>query len=118
MSGSSDLCERGSGSSSVIDDFAFLAVLDAYKWWITNDFGFLQLTRFLDENGEIGRKMGRYEASVMRRIARAYMVSRNIPSHEEDKQAHHLAALLNSKGMQSILQLPFEQRAITFKDFI
>ena len=33
------------------DDFADLAVLDAYKWWIGSDFGFLQLTGVLDQDG-------------------------------------------------------------------
>ncbi len=33
-------------------DFALLAVIDAYKWWISSDYGFLRLTGAVDDCGK------------------------------------------------------------------
>lgn len=100
------------------DDFADLAVLDAYKWWIVSDFGFLQLTGVLDEHGNDGLEIGRFDKDAMRRIARAYTVSRNIPSHEGDAQASTLAALLSGADLAPALRLPFAERAVALTEFV
>jgi hypothetical protein len=96
----------------VNNDFARLAVLDAYKGWITTDFGFLQLTGVLDPAGvPIGAELGCFDAHTMRKIAKAYTVSRNIPSHEGDRQAVQLADFLCSHEVTQVLRLPFARRA-------
>ena len=100
------------------DDFAHLAVLDAYRWWIASDFGFLQLTGVLDQDGNDGLEIGRFDKDAMRRIARAYTVSRNIPSHQGDAQASTLAALLSGTELAPALRLPFAERAVALSDFV
>lgn len=100
------------------DDFAELAVLDAYKWWIASDFGFLQLTGVLDKNGNDGADLGQFDKEVMRRIARAYTVSRNIPSHENDAQAEALAVSLSGSELAPMLRLSFVDRARALTGFI
>ncbi|MBY5371687.1 hypothetical protein [Rhizobium leguminosarum] len=76
------------------DDFALLAVIDAYKWWISSDYGFLRLTGAVDDCGKPSERGASAISSIsLRRIARAYSVSRNIPSDEIDSQAQQVVDL-------------------------
>jgi hypothetical protein len=110
---------RGYGDGSVDNDFARLAVLDAYKGWITTDFGFLQLTGVLDPAGvAIDTELGRFNAHTMRKIAKAYTVSRNIPAHEDDRQGVQLAEFLCSSEVTQVLKLPFARRAEGLTDLV
>jgi len=92
-------------------DLVLLAVVDAYKWWATSDFGFLQATGILDQNGtRSARKVGVYDVHLVRRIARAYSVSRNIPVDQGDIHARSVADILNSEAA-GLVTMPFEKRA-------
>jgi hypothetical protein len=76
------------------DDFALLAVIDAYKWWISSDFGFLRLTGAIDDQGNPSEPgVSAISKTSLRRIALAYSVSRNIPSDEIDSQGQQVVDL-------------------------
>ncbi|TAY13746.1 hypothetical protein [Rhizobium leguminosarum] len=76
------------------DDFALLAVIDAYKWWISSDYGFLRLTGAIDDQGNPSEPgVSAICNTSLRRIAQAYSVSRNIPSDELDSQAQQVVDL-------------------------
>ena len=76
------------------NDFALLATIDAYKWWISTDYGFLCLTGALD-NSRTPSERGTPEITrvTLRKIAKAYSVSRNIPSDEMESQAQQVVDL-------------------------
>lgn len=79
------LFERNGMPPKTEDDFAFLAVVDAYCWWLNHDFGFLVATKMIDLDGNrTGGGVGKYDLDIMRRIERAYSVSRNIPAHDAE----------------------------------
>lgn len=76
------------------DDFALLATIDAYKWWISTDYGFLCLTGALDSSrAPSERGIPGINRVSLRKIARAYSVSRNIPSDEMESQAQEVVDL-------------------------
>jgi hypothetical protein len=76
------------------DDFALLAVIDAYKWWISTDYGFLRLTGAIDGPGGASEHgLPSIDATRLRRIAKAYSVSRNIPTDGDDSQAQKIVDL-------------------------
>jgi hypothetical protein len=94
------------------DDFAHLAVIDAYKAWLNTDFGFLQLTGILDVNGKrTSKKIGEFNRDGMRLIARAYTVSRNIPSHSNDAEAEALVKNLKTEAFAEIVAMGLAERA-------
>jgi len=100
------------------DDFALLAVVDAYKWWINADFGFLQETGILNSSGKRSTlETGSLNEDIMRRIARAYSVSRNIPSHDADTQATVIVDALNGPDLRIHLCKPLPCRAKALVDF-
>ncbi|TXR49458.1 hypothetical protein [Phyllobacterium endophyticum] len=104
---------------SVDDDFAYLAVVDAYRWWINHDFGFLQATRMIGADGKrTGRIVGEYDLQTMRRIARAYSVSRNIPSHDSAIEAEKVVEHLNGVKLTDFSRLKFEERASKLVKFV
>lgn len=98
------------------DDFALLAVIDAYKWWITTDFGFLKLTGAIDGDG---RPTAPANASIdiarLRTIARAYSVSRNIPSDKQESQAQKIVEALAQKPSHDIFSIDVLARATALK---
>ncbi len=76
------------------NDFALLAVIDDYKWWISSDYGFLRLTGAIDDHGNPSEPgVSAICSTSLRRIARAYSVSRNIPSDEIDSQAQQVVGI-------------------------
>lgn len=77
------------------DDFALLAVIDAYKWWVSSDYGFLRTTGALDRFGGAPEKNSTsvIDRLSLRKIARAYSVSRNIPADDMDSQAQEVVNL-------------------------
>lgn len=94
----------------IINDFAQLAVLDAYKWWIVHDFGFLQLTGVLDADGKRTERTGKLTGDTLRTIARAYSVNRNVPLGDDQGLANKLAGDLNNIP-ENHLSLSLAQRA-------
>ncbi len=104
---------------SVEDDFAFLAVVDAYRWWINHDFGFLQATKMIAADGKrTGRAVGEYDLQTMRRIARAYSVSRNIPSHDSEVEGAKVVEHLNGDELKGFSGLKFNERATKLVKFV
>lgn len=86
------------------NDFATLAVIDAFRWWIHVDFGFLIETGILTHTGErTDNKVGHLDRPLLRRIAGAYSVSRNIPAHNADAEAEKLVTLFKEKAFRSAL---------------
>ena len=101
------------------NDFAFLAVVDAYKWWINADFGFLQETGILNSEGNrSAAQVGKIDAKLMRRIAREYTVSRNIPAHSDDLEAATLVKALSNPALHRDLSKPFKARAEALIKFV
>lgn len=106
------------GSGELRDDFSRLAVIDAYRWWINADFGFLQQTGILARNGERSTlETGSLNETVLRRIARAYSVSRNIPSYDADAQATVIVNALRDADLKADLCKPFACRATALVGF-
>ncbi|WP_103729382.1 hypothetical protein [Novosphingobium sp. HII-3] len=100
-------------------EFAYIAVVDAYKWWINSDFGFLQATGVLAADGsETGVAVGTFDVTTMRRIARAYTVNRNIPAHAADAEGQRLAQALQAADVETWLCKPFAERAKCLADFV
>lgn len=99
--------------------FAFMAVIDAYKWWMNCDFRFLQATGVLDASGNrSNRAVGSFELPIMRSIARAYTVSRNIPAHDDDAAGQTLVRILCAPETAEWLLLPFAERADELAKFV
>jgi hypothetical protein len=99
-------------TTSIEDDFAHLAVVDAYRWWINHDFGFLKATKMIGPDGNrTGRSVGEFDLQTMRRIARAYSVSRNIPSHDSVVEGEKVVDHLNGKELKDFSKLGFKERA-------
>lgn len=100
-------------------EFAYIAVVDAYKWWINSDFGFLQATGVLAADGsETGVAVGTFDVTTMRRIARAYTVNRNIPAHQADAEGQRVAQALQAVDVEKWLRKPFAKRAEDLADFV
>lgn len=103
---------------NIKNDFACLAVVDAYRWWINYDFGFLIETKMIGLDGNrTGRKVGKYDLETMRRIARAYSVSRNIPSHESEVEGEKIVKHLNGGELRDISKSKFTKRAAQLVTF-
>ncbi len=86
------------------NDFAELAVIDAYRWWVGTHFGFLQATGILSADGrEAAVSTGTMDRELLRRIAGAYSVSRNIPAHSLDQEGIKLATMMNSSEFRAVL---------------
>lgn len=99
--------------------FAFLSVVDAYKWWINSDFGILQATGILDANGiRTNRPTGTFDLQTMRQIARAYTVNRNIPAHNNDAAGQAVVDALCAPETAKWLESPFPERAERLADFV
>jgi hypothetical protein len=104
---------------NIEDDFAYLAVVDAYRWWINHDFGFLIATKVIGADGaRTGRTVGEYDFETMRRIARAYSVSRNIPSHDSEVEGEKVVKHLNGEQLRHLSKLGFEERAKGLVEFV
>lgn len=96
------------------DDFALLAVIDAYKWWIVSDYGFLQATGILDPKGNLtDARAGKIDHDAMQRITRAYGVARNIPKGERDR----VLGWLDFSNFRDIAEQPFAERAASLAKF-
>lgn len=90
------------------DRYVKLAVAEAYRWWINTDYSFLRLTGTIDEKGMPTPENARMSVPVMRVIASAYSVRRNVP--KDDKEAHLFAQWLSSKEFAAINHQPFSER--------
>ncbi|MFS2150805.1 hypothetical protein [Rhizobium sp. Rhizsp42] len=90
--------------TDLADDLTSMAVIDAFKWWVNNDFEFLQRTEVLDATGQrTDNEVGRMDLSTFRDIADAYGVSRNVPGSPKDDVAGKILKKLSSPEMSASL---------------
>lgn len=73
----------------------------------------------IDANGvRTGRTLGEFDLHTMRRIARAYSVSRNIPSHTSEVEGEKVVEHLNGDELKGFSALEFKQRATELVKFV
>jgi hypothetical protein len=98
------------------NDFPQLAVIDAYKWWISSDYGFLRMTGAIDVRGQLsGQDASSIDTKRLRKIAQAYSVSRNIPSDQTDSQAQLVVDAFSKPISPDLFSDDLKKRALALK---
>ncbi|WP_145978422.1 hypothetical protein [Tistrella mobilis] len=95
---------------SVLKEMSLMAVIDAYRGWITADYVILRLTGVLSKNGDRSdNDIGCIDTDTLKYILKEYSISRNIKI-EGDARCR-LVDKLNSNCMRRILERKFTERA-------
>jgi hypothetical protein len=95
---------------SVLKEMSLMAVIDAYRGWITADYFILRLTGVLSKNGDRSdNTIGHIDADTLGYILSEYSIRRNV-AVEGDARCN-LIKKLNSDCMQGILKEGFTKRA-------